>query len=118
ELGAGAPVAHVTSPATRELSAARSIAGAGARREYPFSHVNDAEIKLFEFIIANSPPGATGRVSFLTMRSREAGRIVEPIAACSSCTNATFQLAGELRGVTVGSYAATHPTSALDFGGS
>lgn len=117
-LGQGAPVFHATTPGTRVFTAARSIAGGSARREFPFSHVNDAEIKLFEYIAANMPANATGRITIVTMRSRNGGAIVEPIPACSSCTNAFFELAGRYRGrVQVGSYAATHPTGTVDLGG-
>jgi hypothetical protein len=114
ELGQTAPVTHAQTPTSRTLSPARSISGSSARREFPFSHINDAEIKLFEAITPNMPANARGRISFLTMRSREGGRILEPIPACSSCTNATFQFAGTFRGVQVGSYAATFPTAVLD----
>jgi hypothetical protein len=116
DLGHAAPVAHAETPTTRTLSAARSIGGASIRREFPFSHINDAEIKLFQKIADNLPANARGRISFLTMRSRQGGQILEPIPACSSCTNATFQLAGAFRGVQVASYAATHPTTGLDLG--
>jgi hypothetical protein len=112
-LGEGAPVAHAATPATRTLSASRSIGGASLRREFPFSHINDAEIKLFETIAANMPRNAVGRISFLTIRSRQGGQILEPIPACSSCTNATFQVAGTFRGVQVASYAAVHPTASI-----
>jgi hypothetical protein len=114
ELGQMAPVAHAQTPTSRTLSPARSISGSSIRREFPFSHVNDAEIKLFEAIAPNMPANARGRISFLTMRSRDGGRILEPIPACSSCTNATFQFAGTFRGVQVGSYAAVFPAPALD----
>ena len=115
-LGHEAPTAHAQTPTTRTLSVARSIGGASIRREFPFSHINDAEIKLFEEITANLPANARGRISFLTMRSREGGNILEPIPACSSCTNAALQLAGNFRGVQVGSYAATRPVAVLDLG--
>jgi hypothetical protein len=48
------------------------------------------------------------------MRSRQGGQSLEPIPACSSCTNATFQIAGNFRGVQVASYAPAHPTANLD----
>jgi hypothetical protein len=115
ELGAGAAVAHASTPGQRTFNPARSIAGAGHRREFPFSHVNDAEIKIFEEIARNMPAGARGRISFLTMRSRQGGSILEPIPACSSCSNATFDIAGRFRGVQVASYSAVHPTGSLDF---
>jgi hypothetical protein len=111
-LGVGAPVFHATTPATRTITAARSIGG--SRGEFPFSHVNDAEIKMFEYIAANMPPNATGRISILTVRSRDSGQSLEPIPACSSCTNALFQLAGQYRGVQVGSYAPVRSTGTVD----
>lgn len=115
-LGHAAPTAHARTPTTRTLSVARGIGGASIRREFPFSHINDAEIKLFEEITHNLPANPRGRISFLTMRSRAGGKILEPIPACSSCTNATFQVAGRFRGVQVASYAATHQTAELDLG--
>lgn len=114
DLGHGAAVPHAQTPTDRTLSAARSIGGASVRREFPFSHINDAEIKLFEEISRHMPPNARGRISFLTMRSRLNGTVLEPIPACSSCTNATFQVAGTFRGVEVASYAAVHPTGSAD----
>ncbi|HVU78836.1 MAG TPA: DUF4157 domain-containing protein [Gaiellaceae bacterium] len=115
-LGQGAPVFHATTPTTRTITAARSIAG--SQGEFPFSHVNDAEIKLFEYIAAHMPPGATGRISILTVRSRDSGQTLEPIPACSSCTNALFQVAGRFRGVEVGSYAPVRPTGSIELGSS
>jgi len=118
DLGHAAPVAHAVTPTDRTLSVARSIGGASIRREFPFSHINDAEIKLFEWaaVVLREHPNARGRISFLTMRSRNGGKILEPIPACSSCTNASFQLAGDFRGMQVASYAAVHPTAELDVG--
>ena len=115
-LGQGAPVFHATTPPVRTITAARSIGGASLRREFPFSHVNDAEIKLLEYISANLPANATGRITLMTMRSRQGGAVLEPIAACSSCTNALFQFAGRARGVQVGSFAPTPRTGSLDLG--
>lgn len=116
-LGQGAAVPHAASPAagTRTLSATRTIAGAGARHEFPFSHVNDAEIKLFEAIKGNLPNDAKGSIHFLTMRVRQVhGQTVfEPIPACSGCTRATFEM-GTFRGVNMISHAATHPTGTLN----
>jgi hypothetical protein len=108
-------VYHAGSPAARTLSATRTIAGAGARREFPFSHVNDAEIKLFEDIAARLPANAKGTVHFLTMRVRQVGgkTVFEPIPACSGCTRATFEM-GTFKGVKMVSHAATHPTGTLN----
>jgi len=115
-LGAGAPVEHATSPATRTLSATRSIAGAGARREFPFSHINDAEMKLFEEIKLRLPPNAQGRIHILTLRSRQGGTVLEPIPACSGCTRASFEVVGGLEKLTLINHSATHPPmGTLDF---
>lgn len=113
-LGQSAGVHHAVSPATRTLSATKSIAGAGARREFPFSHVNDAEMKAFEEIASHLPENAKGSVHFLTMRVRQVGgqTVFEPIPACSGCTRATFEM-GSFRGVNMVSHAATHPTGTL-----
>lgn len=115
-LGIGAPVHHASSPTARTLSATRTIGGSGARREFPFSHVNDAEIKIFEEIAAHLPPGARGRVHFLTMRDRVTGgtSVLEPIAACSGCTRATFEM-GAFRSIDMVSHAISHPTGPLEF---
>lgn len=110
---------HATSPDARTLSATRSIAGSGPRREFPFSHINDAEMKIFEEIAAHAPAGAKGRVHFTTMRNRvRAGAAtLEPIPACSGCNRATFELAGGLPSVEIVTHAATHPTGSLVTGG-
>ncbi len=119
-IGQGAPVEHAHSPApgTRTLTATRTISGAGSRREFPFSHINDAEIKAFESIAKNIPKDAKGSVHFLTLRVRQVkGQTVfEPIPACSGCTEATFEM-GNFKNVTMISHAATHPTGSLDLGG-
>ncbi len=119
-LGEGAPVEHAHAPAanSRTLSATRSIAGGGSRREFPFSHVNDAEIKAFESISKNMPENPRGSVHFLTMRVRQVGgkAVFEPMPACSGCTRATFEM-GTFKNVNMISHAATHPTGTLDLGG-
>jgi hypothetical protein len=117
-LGEGADVHHASAPEARTLSATRSISGAGSRREFPFSHVNDAEMKMFEEISHNLPEGAKGRVHFLTLRVRQVNgqTVFEPIPACSGCTRATFEM-GSFKGVDMVSHAATHPTGTLDLGG-
>jgi len=116
QLGKGATVTHAESPDVRSFSASKGIGNASVRGEFPFYHINDAEIKLFETIDKNMPPNARGRVSFLTFRVKEGGKIIEPIAACSSCTNATFEFAGKYKGVSVESYAIAHPTGNSNFG--
>jgi hypothetical protein len=119
DAGHGAPVPHAESTPRegRTLSATRSIAGSGARREFPFSHVNDAEMKIFEEISRNLPPEATGTIHFSTERVRQVGgnTVFEPIPACSGCNRATFEM-GNYRGVTMISHAATHATGTLDLG--
>jgi hypothetical protein len=118
-LGQGAPVHHATSPRaeTRTLSATRSIGGSGTRREFPFSHINDAEIKIFEEITRNAPKDAKGTVHFTTMRNRVDRRthesVLEPVAACSGCNRATFEMAG-LRGIDMVTYAAVHSAASHD----
>jgi hypothetical protein len=115
-LGLGAPVHHALSPSARTLSATRTIGGSGLRREFPFSHTNDAEIKIFEEIAANLPPNARGRIHFSTMRDRVTGgtAVLEPIAACSGCTRATFEM-GAFRNIDMVSHAVSHPTGSLEF---
>jgi hypothetical protein len=117
-LGQGASVYHATSPANRTLSATRSIAGSGPRRDFPFSHINDAEMKLFEDIISRLPKGAKGTIHFSTMRVRQVkGQTVwEPYPACSGCIRAGFEAAGKLAGVDLVSHAPVHPTGGADLG--
>ncbi len=116
-LGRGAAIFHASTPSQRMFSAARTIAGSGKRREFPFSHINDAEIKMFNYIASHMPEGATGKISFLTMRSRLGGQVIEPMPACSSCTAAFFELAGDFPGVAIGSYAAVYPAAGeIDIG--
>ena len=114
ELGQGAEVQHAGTPQNRTLSATRGIYGSGPRREFPFSHINDAEMKIFEQIQANLPAGARGTVHFSTMRFRivNGQQVLEPIPACSGCTRATFEMASN-RNVQFISHAATHPTTSL-----
>ncbi len=117
-LGQGAPVYHATSPAARTLSATRSIAGSGPRRDFPFSHINDAEMKLFEDIIARLPADARGTIRFSTMRVRQVNGqpVWEPYPACSGCIRASFETAGRLAGVDLVSHAPTHPTGGAEVG--
>src|ERR1035437_919326 len=117
DLGEGADVHHATVPKERTLSATKSIAGSGSRRDFPFSHINDAEMKIFEEVKGNLPANAKGRVHFLTMRARtvQGKTVLEPIPACSGCTRATFEM-GANKGVEMVSHAATHPPmSTVDF---
>jgi hypothetical protein len=114
-LGQGAEVHHAITPRNRTISATRSIAGSGQRREFPFSHVNDAEIKIFEEIQKHLPANAKGTVHFTTMRVRivSGQAVLEPIPACAGCNRATFEMAGH-RNIDFVSHAATHPTGSLD----
>ncbi|MGE5827879.1 MAG: hypothetical protein ACM30G_05865, partial [Micromonosporaceae bacterium] len=111
-LGNGAPVFHAGTPQSRGLTSARSLRS--PRGEFPFSHINDAEIKLWEYLRLNLSPGAEGVVHFVSFRSRQGGLILEPIPHCASCTNATFQLAGEFPGVTLISHTPPFPALTLD----
>lgn len=113
-LGDGAIIPHAPTPDVRTLSAARGIGGAALRKEFPFYHINDAEVKLLEAAIARLPKDATGRISLMTMRSKNYGAILEPIAACSGCTHVMFQVKGDFRGIDIGSYAPTPPTVSID----
>ncbi|MBW8739361.1 MAG: DUF4157 domain-containing protein [Streptomyces turgidiscabies] len=117
-LGHGASVYHATSPTVRTLSATRSIAGSGPRRDFPFSHINDAEMKLFEDIISRLPKGAKGIIYFSTMRVRQVkGQTIwEPYPACSGCIRASFEAGGRLTGVDLVSHAPVHPTGGADLG--
>ena len=117
-LGQGASVYHATSPTGRTLSATRSIGGSGPRRDFPFSHINDAEMKLFENIISRLPPDAKGTIHFSTMRVRQVkGQTVwEPYPACSGCIRASFEAAGRLTGIDLVSHAPVHPTGGADVG--
>ncbi len=108
---------HATSAKSRQLSATRSIAGSTG--EFPFSHVNDAEVKMFEDILRRMPKQMKGRLHFMTMRVRMQGGVVvfEPYAACSGCIRATFETAGSLPNMAVQSYTPPRaPAGVLDLG--
>lgn len=115
-LGKGAAVYHASSPGDRTLSATRTIAGSGPRRDFPFSHINDAEMKLFEDILARLPKDAKGTIYFTTMRfRRENGQVVlEPYPACSGCIRASFEAAGSMQKVDLVSAAPVHPSPKTD----
>ena len=114
-LGVDAPVPHAVSPPLRTPGTASSIRGASARGEYPFSHVNDAEVKLFHAIRQYLPPNARGRIHFLAQRSRQGGAELGPVAVCSSCTNVLFIFRGDFPGIHLIDYSArvTVPTPDL-----
>ncbi|BAM90277.1 hypothetical protein S58_42920 [Bradyrhizobium oligotrophicum S58] len=115
-LGQGAAVYHATSPTSRTLSGTRSIAGSGPRRDFPFQHVNDAEMKIFEDIIARLPKGARGTIRFSTIRVRQLNgqTVFEPYPACSGCIRASFETSGTLSKVDLVSHAPVHPTGNAD----
>jgi len=117
-LGAGAPVYHASSPNSRTLSATRSIAGSGPRRDFPFAHINDAEMKIFEDIIARLPKDAKGTIHFATIRVRQANgqTVYEAYPACSGCIRASFEAAGSLPKIDLVSHAPVHPTGTADVG--
>lgn len=114
-LGVDAPVAHAVTPPVRTPGTASSIRGASARGEYPFSHVNDAEVKLLYTIRQHLPPNARGRIHFLAERSREGGAELGPVPVCSSCTNVLFIFRGDFPGIHLIDYSArvTVPTPDL-----
>ena len=115
-LGKGAPVYHAASPTSRTLSATRGISGSGPRREFPFSHINDAEMKLFEDIIPRLPKNAKGTIHFTTVRVRQVGgqTVFEPYPACSGCIRASFETAGVRATIDLVSHAPTHPAKTLN----
>ncbi len=119
-LGAGAAVYHASSPNLRTLSATRSIAGSGPRRDFFFAHINDAEMKLFEDIIARLPKDARGTIYFTTMRVRmdKNGQMSspEPYPACSGCIRASLEAAGSLPEIDLVSHAPVHPPGTLNMG--
>jgi hypothetical protein len=112
-LGEGAPVFHATTPTQRTLPAAKSISS--PRGEFPFSHVNDAEIKLLEGIREHLPKNAVGTIDLTTLRSKAGGTILEPLPACSSCQQAMFAFLGDHPGIAIRSHAAVYsaPVSPL-----
>jgi|GEM_PF-4699435 len=117
-LGANAPVYHASSPNPRTLSATRSIAGSGPRRDFPFSHINDAEMKIFEDILARIPKDAKGTIHFATIRVRtkDGKTIFEPYPACSGCIRASFEAAGAMPNVDLVSHAPVHTTGTANMG--
>ncbi len=107
-IGEGEAIAHATTPQTRTLWTAQRIGGASLRGEFPFSHVNDAEIKLLERIRQGLPPGAAGRIHLLSMRTRVGGTVLEPLPMCASCTQAAFQYLGDFPDVHIIVHSATY----------
>jgi len=115
-LGVDAPVAHATTPPVRTPGTASSIRGASARGEYPFSHVNDAEVKLFYAIRQHLPPNARGRIHFLAQRSRQGGAELGPVPVCSSCTNVLYIFRGDFPGIHLVDYSARVAAPTIDLG--
>jgi hypothetical protein len=98
-LGVGAAVEHAPTPTDRTLSASRMIGGTGGGA--PVSHINDAEIKLYEMLRHSGlPRDARGTVYIATWRSRAGGVEFEPLPMCASCTNASFQMKGDFPNIT------------------
>ncbi len=114
-LGRDALVFHASTPTDRTLSATSQIKAAPGRGEFNFSHINDAEMKMFEEVNKHLPPDPKGSIHFSTMRHKVKNGIgvLEPVPACSGCNRASFQM-GAFRGVNIVSYAATFPTGSLD----
>jgi len=124
-LGAGAPVFHAPTPTARVLSetqgprterGGRAPAITGPRRESINPHINDTEIKGFEFIIPRLPKGAKGTIHFTTVRVRQVNgqTVLEPYPACSGCIRASFETAGRLPEVDLVSHAPVHPPGTVD----
>ena len=113
-LGQGASVYHARSPDARTLSATRGINAPGPRREFPWSHINDAEMKIFEDILSRLPPNAKGTIHFMTMRKLKGVPQPEPYAACSGCIRASFEFSGRVVNVVVVSHAPVHPAGTVD----
>lgn len=116
DLVVGASIEHALTPSAREISSARSIGGAYTRGEFPFSHINDAEIKLLHHIRSRLPPNPRGRIHILSYRSRGGGAIIEPIAVCSSCIHGMWQQVGDFPNVDIVIHSATVPAPTIDLG--
>jgi hypothetical protein len=81
----------------------------------PVSHINDAEVKIYEYLRANGlSRDAEGAVYIGTWRTRAGGTIFEPLPMCASCTNATWQMVGDFPGVTFGSLTTPYPGLVVD----
>ena len=91
-LGKGATVYHASSPDARALSATRRINAPGTRKEFPWAHINDAEIKGFEYVLPQLPANAKGTIRFMTMRKLKGVPQPEPYAACSGCILAMLRV--------------------------
>jgi len=126
-LGAGAPVFHAPTPTPtdrvlsqtqgpRTEAGGRKAAITGPRRESINSHINDAEIKGFEFIIPKLPKGAKGTIYFTTALVPMGQKEITPYPACSGCIRASFETAGWTQGVDVVSHAPVHPTGTANMG--
>jgi hypothetical protein len=96
QLGAGAPVVHATTPTDRSLSVSKFIVS--SRGDAPVSHINDAEVKIFEFLRPYLSSNSTGDIYVLTAKGTQ-GTVLGPLAPCASCTNAGFQMAGDFPGI-------------------
>jgi len=119
-MGAGAPVFHAPTPTDRALTGtqgARTARGGrepsitGPRRESINPHLNDVEVKLFEYIIPRLPKGAKGTIWFTSWRVRMVNGTpnLEPYPACSGCIRASFETAGLIGEVDLVSQAPVHP---------
>jgi len=126
--GEGAAVFHAPTPTVRTLTrtegaptprGGRTPSILGPRNESINSHINDAEIKGFEFIISRLPPNARGTIHFTTMRVQtiDGHQVLEPYPACSGCIRASFETAGRLEGVDLVSHAAVNPPGSTELEG-
>jgi hypothetical protein len=115
-LGAGAPVVHAPTPTERTLPAVRMIGGTGGGS--PVSHVNDAEIKLYELLKAELkrsglPRDTRGTIYIATWRSRAGGTDFAPLPMCAGCTNASFHMVGEYPGIDIVSMTPPRPATRI-----
>jgi hypothetical protein len=114
-IGEGASVVHATTPQIRSLDVARSIRGSSIRGEWFGSHINDAEVKIFERIRSALPPNPRGRIHILSMRSRLGGSVLEPLPVCSSCEHAMHQFKGDFPGIDIVVHSETFSAPVIDF---
>jgi hypothetical protein len=113
-IGQGATVYHARSPDARALSATRGIRAPAPRKEFPWAHINDAEMKIFEDILSRLPPNAKGTIHLMTMRKVKGVPQLELYAACSGCLRASFELSGRVNSIELLSHAPVHPPGRVD----
>lgn len=120
----GAPVYHATGSSFQELLELELFVPttgipqqAPGRPEFRYSHMNDAEVKMFTAIFSFAQQNARGNIHILAMSVRlENGvAVFEPVPLCSGCTKASFEaVTGSMPGFNLISHSPTHTPTLID----